>query len=190
MSDYVGPVYLNGGYGSPLRSVGAIIADVTVRESGIDRLTITQHPVEYGASITDHAFKEPCELTIQVGFSDSGNYDGYASDAYAEFLALQQTLYPVDVYTGKRFYPNMMPTVLATETDETSEHVLNLTVSMKEIIFVVLSTSTLPPSSDQASPQDTASPANAGQQQLQPTTSQDNSLLNQGMTNLGLGGGN
>ena len=39
---------------------------VTITESSIDALEITQQPVQQGASIADHAFKKPGTLTIQI----------------------------------------------------------------------------------------------------------------------------
>ena len=48
-----------------------IIADATVEERHMDRLEITNHPVETGAAITDHAFYHPPELTLVLGWSNS-----------------------------------------------------------------------------------------------------------------------
>lgn len=53
------------------RSIGKIIAQVTVEEKHHDELEVTQHPVEQGANIADHAFKRPNELTLRVAWSNS-----------------------------------------------------------------------------------------------------------------------
>jgi hypothetical protein len=176
VSGYSGPVYLQGG--APYRAINDIIADVTVKEAGVDKLTITKHPVEYGASITDHAFVEPAELTLSIGFSDSGNYDGYVSDAYQALLALQATRQPFTVYTGKRVYQNMLISNIAQTTDQETEYTLNIVVSLQVILFVSLSTSTLPPTDQQSSPQATAEPVNNGAVATQPPPTQDSSWLN------------
>jgi len=57
-----------------IRTIGGFIAEVTVREQHSDDLTITTHPVERGAPITDHAFKMPAQLTIEAGWSAAGAY--------------------------------------------------------------------------------------------------------------------
>lgn len=57
-----------------IRTIGGYIAEVTVREQHTDDLTITTHPVERGAPITDHAFKMPAQLTIEAGWSAAGAY--------------------------------------------------------------------------------------------------------------------
>ena len=44
---------------SPVRSIGTVIPDVVIEEAHRDELIITQHPVEKGATITDHAFARP-----------------------------------------------------------------------------------------------------------------------------------
>lgn len=53
------------------RSIGDIVANITVEERHTDELQITTHPVESGAPITDHAFKRPAELTLRLGWSNS-----------------------------------------------------------------------------------------------------------------------
>ncbi len=65
------------------RQIGTLIPDVVVREAQRDEMVITDHPVETGAAISDHAFLRPVEVEMQVGWSDStGGYVGYARDAY------------------------------------------------------------------------------------------------------------
>lgn len=55
----------------PRRSIGSIVATVTIEEKHHDELEITEHPVEQGANIADHAFKRPNELTLRVAWSNS-----------------------------------------------------------------------------------------------------------------------
>lgn len=55
----------------PTRKLGPLTAQVTVSETHSDELEITQHPVEQGAAISDHAFKRPAELTIVCAWSNS-----------------------------------------------------------------------------------------------------------------------
>jgi len=56
-------------------------ASVTIEEVHTDELEITDHPVESGAAISDHAFKHPAEVTIRMGWSNSSASSGGLSDA-------------------------------------------------------------------------------------------------------------
>lgn len=53
-----------------------LIPDATIEEVHTDDLEITDHPVEQGATISDHAFKRPAEVVITAGWSDSPNNSG------------------------------------------------------------------------------------------------------------------
>lgn len=62
-----------------------IVAQVTLEEKHHDELEVTDHPVEQGASIVDHAFKRPAEVTLYLGWSNSpsrsGNLTGLVGSA-------------------------------------------------------------------------------------------------------------
>ena len=52
------------------RKIGMIIPSVVVSEKHTDTLEITEHPVEVGAAIADHAYKKPSEVVMEVGFAN------------------------------------------------------------------------------------------------------------------------
>jgi hypothetical protein len=60
----------------PKRSIGPLVAQVTIQEVHQDTLEITDHPVEMGAVISDHAFKRPAELIITCAWSNSPGGNG------------------------------------------------------------------------------------------------------------------
>jgi hypothetical protein len=60
----------------PKRSIGPLVAQVTISEVHQDTLEITDHPVEMGAVISDHAFKRPAELIITCSWSNSPSGNG------------------------------------------------------------------------------------------------------------------
>jgi len=163
------------------RSIGGFVADVTVREDHEDELVVTENPVEQGASVTDHSFKAPARLTVDVGYSNSSVQSlgdpNYVQSIYEQFLALQATRQPFDVVTGKRVYTNMLITLIHTVTDETTENALMLTVRMREIILVDTQTVSVPPASNMKSPQNTAATTNTGISQLQPGSNFQSSSL-------------
>jgi len=53
-----------------------IIKQVTIEEVHSDEMEITDHPVEQGSVISDHAFAQPSEVIITMGWSDSPNNSG------------------------------------------------------------------------------------------------------------------
>lgn len=163
--DLIGPIIIRQ------RNIGGFIADVTIREDHEDELVITENPVEQGADVTDHSFKAPARLTVEVGYSNSSPNSGgdpnYVQSVYGQFLAVQANRQPFDVITGKRMYTNMLMSLLHTVTDEATENALFLTVRMREIILVDTQSVSVPPSQNMANPQDTGATQNTGTQQTQ-----------------------
>lgn len=170
----------------PKRSIGGIVAHVTMEEVGTDELQITEHPVELGANITDHAFKKPPDLVVRCGWSNAslagvlGGVKGlvsalsggdtfgsdYVSGVYNQLLTLQESRIPFDVSTGKRLYTNMLMRSLGVTTDEKSEYTLMVTAVFKQVLIVQAQATTLPPREDQAQPQSTAETSDAGVKQV------------------------
>ena len=66
-----------------------IIAQVVLEEHHHDELEITDHPIEQGAAITDHAFKRPAEVTLHLGWSNSPSSNGSLANAALGFAAAQ-----------------------------------------------------------------------------------------------------
>ncbi len=161
----------------PRRAIGEIQAAVTIEEHHIDELQITEHPVEQGAAITDHAFKRPAEVTLKTGWSNSGSIldpqsllnswvnPNYIAEIYQSLLALQEGRIPFDIITGKRKYSNMLLRSLTTTTNQETEHCLIITATCRQIIIVQSRIVTVPPQSQQRSPEQTAPVLNKGTQQ-------------------------
>ncbi|WP_197672692.1 phage baseplate protein [Burkholderia sp. PAMC 28687] len=159
--------------------------NLVVEETHVDELTITSHPVERGAAITDHAFKRPSEVTVRYGWSNSSGFFDIGSpspdDVYKQLLALQESRVPFDMVTGKRMYQNMLIKTLAVTTDAATENSLMVVATLQQIIIVQTSTVTLQPTDVQASPEKTASTANSGTKQPQAATA---SILYKSVTSI------
>lgn len=56
---------------SPKTQIGKYVFDVYTSISHNLTATVTNHPVQFGASISDHKFDEPDQLTFQIGMSDA-----------------------------------------------------------------------------------------------------------------------
>jgi hypothetical protein len=165
---------LVSGFFSPVRQFGTFHAYITLEEQHHDELVITDHPVEQGAAITDHAYKKPAEVTLTVAWSNSGldaalslQFGNYSSFVYDLLVKLQAQRIPFAVSTGKRKYQNMLIQSISVRTDEKTENCLIATVHCREVIIVQTTTTTLQPAANQSNPQKTAATANTGTKQPQ-----------------------
>jgi hypothetical protein len=142
--------------------VNTLSGYVPISEEHSDVLNITEHPVEQGAQITDHAYKLPAQLTVRIGWSASssaGNPVGgsvfgnlalptlagfWAVDSSSERLnALYGTLIELQVNrnlltvtTGRRIYSNMLLKSVSLTTDDKTANALLVTCQLQEIILV------------------------------------------------------
>jgi hypothetical protein len=179
----------------PRRSLGLIIPQVVVEEVHHDDLEITEHPIEQGAAIADHAFKRPADLIIRCAWSNSasvaglgkgvvqgvtttvtgvqsavtGNSAAQIRDIYDSLLKLQEQRDPFIVYTGKRVYTNMLIRSLAVTTDKTTENSLVVVIVLRQVILVQTQlVFVAAPASRQADPAATQATINSGTKSLDP----------------------
>ena len=143
----------------PQRRLGEFDGYVIVEEQSTDSLEITQHPVQDGSSITDHAFLLPQELTMRIMYDDAQRP---LQETYEKLRKLQSDREPFDVITGKRIYRNMLIGALTETTDKETENILYLTMTMQEVIIVQVEVTTVPPRAKQKSPARTSGTSNAG----------------------------
>lgn len=128
------------------RKIDLLVPDVIISEKHQDTLEITEHPVEIGAEIADHAYKRPAELTMEVGFSGGGSILDFwdtsnvglsmglsPEETYQKILDLQSSRQPFDVITGKRQYSNMLIRAIEVTTDKASENVLMAVLTLREL---------------------------------------------------------
>ena len=124
------------------RNMGGLQFAVVVEEQHEDKLTITEHPVEQGANVNDHAYVMPAMLTIRAGVSGA---EGAAREMYEKLLDLMRKREPFDVVTGKRLYENMLLENVSTSTDSQSEHSLIVTAQCRQVIIVRTRVASVPP---------------------------------------------
>lgn len=75
------------------KTIPDITAQVVIEESHHDELEITDHPVQQGAMISDHAFKRPAELTLSLGWSNSpAIINGLLNAALAAGASMNSTI--------------------------------------------------------------------------------------------------
>lgn len=144
------------------RQVGSIDINVILTENTSDVLTITKQPIQQGAPITDHAYKEPTTLSMAVLFED--NILKSLSAVYQDLQDLQNSRVPFDVVTPKRKYKNMLIATLGLSTDSRTENALAISLTLQEAIIVKVTTVTVA-RSRQKSPGTTGKTEPAGQKQ-------------------------
>jgi hypothetical protein len=177
----------------PPRRIANFVAQVTIEETHVDELEITDHPVEQGARVTDHSYSRPPEVTIRCGWSNSPSNEGFfvglagavtqtqagvsdiisgnglqqVRDIYAKLKALQDSREPFQVVTGKRTYNNMLFKSLRVETSKETENSLMVTAVLRQLLIArtqIVRFST--PAENQAAADVTQPPTSLGQKQL------------------------
>ncbi|MBD0984917.1 phage baseplate protein [Klebsiella michiganensis] len=157
------------------RRIGLIVPSVVISEKHNDTLEITEHPVEVGAAISDHAYRRPSEVVMQVGFAGGGSLLDFLDttsiglsaglspkETYQELLDLQSSRVPFDVVTGKRLYTNMLIRALEVTTDRTSENVLSAVLTLREVIVTSTTTTQVAAKADMKLGADTSAVQNSG----------------------------
>lgn len=167
------------------RSLGTesmlLVPSVVVSEKHTDRLEITAHPVEKGAAVSDHAYKHPAEVILELGFAGGGSLLDFADtrraglslglspqETYQKIAALQALREPFSVITGKRTYENMLIKAIEVTTDRHSEHVLLCTLTLREVIITSTQKVQVAAKKDMKEGLSTSAVENAGTQSLQP----------------------
>lgn len=158
----------------PTRMIGEILVNVVLTENTTDTLTITKQPVQQGASITDHAYKEPTVFATNILFKY--NRANPLDKIYRDLLELQASRIPFDIITPKRIYKSMLLANLTQTTDKNTEHCLAISASFQEIIIVKVSTTQVP-RQKQKTPKKTEATENAGKKSILRTSADGVNIL-------------
>jgi hypothetical protein len=161
-------------YFLPRRAIAAFTGYCVIEEVGSDELEITQHPVQTGAAITDHAYRKPSTVTVRALY---GPQRGPLNDTYAAMLALQESREPFDVVTGKRVYRSMLLKTLGVTEDGPTKNVVAFTAELQEVILVNVETVTVPPRAKHATPAKTAATEQGGKKAANEATEKHRSAI-------------
>jgi hypothetical protein len=152
------------------------VFDAVIRIDHSQQIRTTDHPVQSGASISDHALILPARVVMEIGMSDAmdayapGVWTGSPSksvSAYQTLVALQQGRQPLTVTTRLATYANMLIELIqAPDTKETRTG-LKAMITFKQIFN---GTVTLTPVSDRPQTTDSTS---IGAKQAMPISSSD-----------------
>ena len=130
-------------------NVGGLFFDAFLKFTHTSTLTITQHPIETGAAVSDHAYVMPATLTMDIGMSDVatsilpgqfGDLTSRSVSAYQALKQLQLQRIPVKVMTRLNLYDNMLVQSVVANEDNATAHGLKATVIMQEIFVATVQT--------------------------------------------------
>ncbi len=126
-------------------NIGGYFFDAVLSSDHQSELSITQHPVQTGAAVTDHAVVQPAVLTMTVGMSDAmaTMVEGQFTEAYTKSVSayrvlkqLQQLRIPLQVVTRLDTYQNMLIQSIDAPDDYKTLYGLRCTVTLQEIFVV------------------------------------------------------
>jgi hypothetical protein len=129
-------------------NIGGWFFDAFLTVSPASTLTITEHPIQLGSTVSDYAYLQPRTLDMTIGMSDvaksfiAGQFSGGSSrsvQAYQVLFELQQQRIPIQVYTRLGLYQNMLVQNLTAQDDNTTVHGLRASVTLQELLVATVS---------------------------------------------------
>lgn len=133
-------------------NIGGFFFDAVLHEDHIESVKVTEHPVQTGANISDHAYNLPAKLTMEIGMSDAmdslvpNQFTGWYTksvSAYQMLKQLKETRLPLRVLTRLNLYENMVIEEINAQDDFKTQYGLKCMVTMKEIFVVEVSKTTV-----------------------------------------------
>lgn len=113
------------------RSIGGVFIDVVISEEHESEMSIAEHPVEKGAKISDHAWRERRYVKLE-GVVDQSR----AMSAYRQLLDAQERAEPFSLVTGLMVYENMLIERITATRDKDHARVLKFEAECREVIIV------------------------------------------------------
>lgn len=124
-------------------NIGGLFFDGIMSTETEEQLTITSHPVQSGANISDHAYREPTRITMEIIMSDvmasrqPGQFNSFFNksvSAYQRLLDLQRSRIPVSVTTRLGTYKNMLIETVSAPDDVSTRDGLRCSVALREVL--------------------------------------------------------
>lgn len=152
-------------------NIGGYFFDAILKTDHSRSARITEHPVQTGANITDHAYALPARLVMEIGMSDvmasfiPGQFRGGPTKsiaAYKLLVDLHAKRQPVTVVTRLDRYENMLVEHLATSDDVRTQTGLRCTVTLRQIL-----TAKVPTTKPTSNAPQTTQTNNMGEKQAQ-----------------------
>lgn len=121
-------------------NVDVVTVDACVSESHLRANTVTDHPVEEGAPISDHSRPEAARVQLECVVSNTplggaAGYD-YAAGFWQRLEDLSDTPRLIDVATVRKRYTSMAIENVSSPVDVQSSQALKFTVALKHVRIV------------------------------------------------------
>jgi hypothetical protein len=156
----------------------------------VDECDITEHPVESGSPISDHAYDRQPEVIVRMAWSNSpqnnfpspmdivgggalqsifsGAGTSQIKQTYMNLLVMMHSHAMFTLYTGKRTYTNMVcKSLICGDNDFRTENALFIVMVCRQVRLVDTKTSKIDPNAAK-SPESTPDPTNTGNQNATP----------------------
>ena len=129
-------------------SLAGFFLDATVEERHNSKSTITQNPVEFGASINDHRIRQPEKYIVSGRVSDiplhddttdqwaNGAEETRSKSAWAVLNELKNEGDPFTIESGLQRYDNMLIETLAAVQGAPNSNVLDFVAECIQVIIV------------------------------------------------------
>jgi len=123
-------------------SVNGYFFDAVIKADHTTTVKKTQHPVQDRGSISDHAYKMPDRLVLEIGMSDAmdsfipGQFETSFSksiSAYAILKDLQKNFVLLDITTRLQNYSNMLIESIHVSDDFKTRDSLRATITFEEL---------------------------------------------------------
>ena len=130
-------------------NIAGFFFDAVLNVSTEHGATVTSHPVQTGANISDHMYLEPVQITMEIGMSDAmasivrGQWTGAYTksiSAYRKLCELQAARIPFTVLTRLNQYPNMVIRSISVNDNANTLYGLRATVNLQQLILASVST--------------------------------------------------
>lgn len=125
-------------------NIGGIFFDAVFTTNTEHSLTITQHPVQTGANLSDHAFVNPIRISMEIGVSDVMAYrkaDNYTEQGPTKSISAYRTLRkkmeertPIKVITRLQTYENMLIESLSINDDVSTQYALRANIELVQVL--------------------------------------------------------
>ena len=123
-------------------SLGGLYFDAWLRLSHNSALTITQHPVETGAAISDHSYANPRRFSFEIGMTDviasptlEGGSNSRSINAYNALVKLQQERTPLTLVSKYGSFSNILIESIDVQDDYRTQTSMRATVTLQQIIM-------------------------------------------------------
>ena len=122
---------------------GRFVFDAVFKTDHTANVTLTQHPVQSGAYVSDHSYLDPDEVGIEIGMSDAAENatdSSHSVNAYTQLRAIMEAREPVTLVTRLKTYQDMVITSISSMDDYTTMYALRASIYFQHVRIVNVAT--------------------------------------------------